>query len=189
MGTHAENLVGIKFGRLTVIERAAAHTGSENKYGKKRNAYHPRVYWKCRCDCGNFVEPNSDNLKSGNTISCGCARKKHGMCGTKEERLFSGAKGRAKKEGLPFNLALEDVVIPEFCPVFPNLRLNRDAKVNRQKDSPSLDKIQPHLGYVKGNVVVVSWRANELKRNASWQELLTVATWLRSKIGGNNGTR
>ena len=181
MSKHAEDLVGRRFGRLVVIERAPSHTGGENKYGTKRIARYPRVYWKCRCDCDNFVEPNSDNLKSGNTISCGCARKKHGMSGTREDRLLRGAKGRAKKEGLPFNLTYEDVVIPEFFPVFPSIRLNKDVKKNRQNDSPSLDKLQPHLGYVKGNVAVVSWRANELKRNASWQELLIVAKWMRKE--------
>jgi len=54
------NLVGQKFGRLTVIEYS--HT---NRY----------YYWKCICECGNEHIASSGNLKFGNTKSCGCYGK------------------------------------------------------------------------------------------------------------------
>lgn len=38
--------------------------------GKKDKASHQ--YWICKCDCGNIVEVNSDNLRRGLTQSCGC---------------------------------------------------------------------------------------------------------------------
>jgi hypothetical protein len=40
--------------------------------GKKDKASHQ--YWICKCDCGNIVEVNSDNLRRGLTQSCGCLR-------------------------------------------------------------------------------------------------------------------
>ena len=55
------DLVGQKFGRLTVIERA------ENKNG--------RVAWICKCDCGKFTTVISKTLVNGDTKSCGCYHK------------------------------------------------------------------------------------------------------------------
>lgn len=57
------DLTGKKFGRLTVVER------SPNDYIYKGKIY-PR--WSCICDCGNPVEVVGDELRSGNTKSCGC---------------------------------------------------------------------------------------------------------------------
>lgn len=54
-----KDLTGIKFNRLTVIERV-----ENDKHGKAR--------WLCECDCGNFTTASSGDLKSGNTKSCGC---------------------------------------------------------------------------------------------------------------------
>ena len=53
-----QNLIGKKFHRLTVIDFAP----SRNK----------KTYWKCMCECGNIIEARADQLKDGNTKSCGC---------------------------------------------------------------------------------------------------------------------
>lgn len=58
-----KNLVGQRFGQLVVIEKTEKR--SKNRY----------VIWKCRCDCGNFVEVTKDKLLSGNVSSCGCGRR------------------------------------------------------------------------------------------------------------------
>ena len=58
MGKKCIDLTGQKFGRLTVIKRA------ENKGGK--------VYWLCKCECGNEKVIRGTSLKSGATMSCGC---------------------------------------------------------------------------------------------------------------------
>jgi hypothetical protein len=49
-----------------------------------------------------------------------------------------------------------------------------------RNNSPSLDRVVPELGYVEGNVVWISNRANILKRDAAWEELQRVAEWLKS---------
>lgn len=58
-----QSLVGEKFGRLTVIERADNH---------KQPSGTTKVVWKCLCDCGNIVNVQDHHLKTGHTISCGC---------------------------------------------------------------------------------------------------------------------
>lgn len=62
----AKNLVGKRFGRLTVLERA-----EDKRYDKGYMV----VRWKCRCDCGNVVIKTSQGLLCGKSKSCGCLRK------------------------------------------------------------------------------------------------------------------
>jgi hypothetical protein len=57
------DLTGQKFGRLTVIGRAA-----ERMYGK-------HVAWICRCDCGEATTTIGTSLRKGAVKSCGCFRR------------------------------------------------------------------------------------------------------------------
>lgn len=56
------DLTGQKFGRLTVLRK---------DFSKKEG----HAYWICQCECGNIISVRSNNLKNGNTNSCGCFRK------------------------------------------------------------------------------------------------------------------
>lgn len=49
----------------------------------------------------------------------------------------------------------------------------------RNDASPSLDKIIPSLGYVPGNVLVISWRANRIKCDATANELMLIANYYK----------
>ena len=68
-------------------------------------------------------------------------------------------------------------VIPTECPVLGiklNLKIpNRGDRGDnlRNYDSPSLDKIIPSLGYAKGNIWVISYRANTIKNNCTFEEI------------------
>ena len=62
MANKIKNLIGQRFGMLTVIQRA------ENIDG--------RAAWLCKCDCGNTKIARSSNLQKGHTQSCGCKHKK-----------------------------------------------------------------------------------------------------------------
>ena len=91
------------------------------------------------------------------------------------KNLLKWAKNRAKKKGIAFNLDLEDIEIPDRCPVLGlPLALAHDRP---NGCSPSLDRIDPAKGYTKGNVQVVSYRANRLKADASLLELCAVASY------------
>lgn len=99
-------------------------------------------------------------------------------------RLVSAAKLRAHKRGLPFNLTVEDIHIPEFCPVLGlKLCIGRSERGGVGEASPSLDRLIPSLGYVVGNVRVISWRANRLKCDASLDEVEKIAAYMRGANG------
>lgn len=61
--------------------------------------------------------------------------------------------------------------IPEYCPVFPWLKLRYAVGEGRRPESLSIDRIDNTRGYVPGNLMFMSWRANRLKHNATLQEL------------------
>ena len=89
--------------------------------------------------------------------------------------ILSTTKCRAKRKGIPFSITLEDIIIPKYCPVL-GLKLER-GKGKHQDNSPALDKIIPALGYVPGNVEIISNRANTLKRDATPKELKLLADY------------
>lgn len=94
-----------------------------------------------------------------------------------EKTLLAAAKRSARVAKVPFNLVIADIVIPDACPVL-GLPLSRGEGI-RTGNSPSLDRLKPHLGYVKGNVMVISWRANRIKCDATFEELAAVADFYR----------
>jgi hypothetical protein len=90
--------------------------------------------------------------------------------------MWSAAKKRAKKEGLPFDIAREDVVIPKTCPVL-GIILEKSEGFKSDR-SPSLDRFKPELGYVRGNINVISSRANTIKTNATLNEIRKLFYWM-----------
>lgn len=93
--------------------------------------------------------------------------------------VVGGARCRSRDAGAPFDLTNEYVrsIVPEKCPVFdvPLTFLKGDMY------GASIDKLIPSGGYVKGNVAVISRRANMIKSDASAEEVEAVARWMRSQ--------
>ena len=111
--------------------------------------------------------------KDGLSAWCGACMNKYRIKRRKDDpqkALWSQAKARSRARGIPFDINIDDVVIPERCPVF-----GIEWRSGSNDTVPSLDRIVPEKGYVKGNVVVVSMRANRMKSEASIQELQTLA--------------
>jgi hypothetical protein len=87
------------------------------------------------------------------------------------------ARSNAKARGIECLLNLKDIPdIPEFCPVFPWIRLDYQVGERRSDSSPSLDRIDNKQGYIVGNIRIVSHRANTLKSDATQQELVALAS-------------
>ena len=97
-----------------------------------------------------------------------------------EYYLWKAAKKRAKNRSLDFAIEVSDIIIPQLCPLL-NIPLVVRTGHNRQfPDSPSLDRIDNRFGYIQGNILVISWRANFIKSDASLNELELLVANLRS---------
>lgn len=96
---------------------------------------------------------------------------------------MGGARHRAKKFGLPIDLTSEYLysITPDVCPVFQTefIFVGIGQKNRDNKRMASLDRIRPNEGYVKGNVCVISCRANAIKSNASLEEIQLVIDYLK----------
>lgn len=102
-----------------------------------------------------------------------------------ERVMLRSAKHRAKRQGIPFDLTLADIVIPEICPVLGVPLVCNAGTGSAKQDSPSLDKIVPELGYVKGNIQVVSYLANVMKHDATPEQLILFAEWVLKTYKGD----
>lgn len=81
---------------------------------------------------------------------------------------LSRLKSRAIKENLDFNLTKEDLVYPNICPI---LEIPIDVYHPNKENLVSWDRIIPELGYIKGNVRAISYKANAMKNNANRERL------------------
>lgn len=87
------DLIGMRFGRLLVLEKSSDREGGSG---------HTSVKWKCQCDCGNISFPITGRLRSGMSKSCGCVsreklrtlRKKHGQYMTNTYRIWMSMNAR-----------------------------------------------------------------------------------------------
>lgn len=113
------------------------------------------------------------------SITHGLCRHAHATTPPIKYRMWQHASSRAREIGLPFDIGPADIVIPAFCPLLgiPIFSGNRRSHAN----SPSLDRIIPSLGYVRGNVWVISHRANAIKQDASLEELELLVKNLRKQ--------
>lgn len=92
--------------------------------------------------------------------------------------MLSAARTRSKQNGMEFNIDISDIEIPDLCPIL-NIPLvfNKGAV---RFNSPVLDRIDNSKGYIKGNVAVISHRANSLKNNMGkeiWTAIGNYAKW------------
>ena len=122
--------------------------------------------------------------KDGLTKRCNKCNKESALKFQREnpkKTLLSGCKARAKKKGLPFDLDLEDIIIPEKCPMLGIKLMRNLGQRGPSSSSPSLDRIIPEKGYTKGNVQVISTKANMIKSNATADELMAVAKYCKEQ--------
>ena len=85
--------------------------------------------------------------------------------------ILNRAKRRALKYNLEFNLEPSDIIIPDKCPIL-EVPLFLGTKGNYEY-TPSLDRIDNSKGYIKGNIQIISKKANSMKNSASLEELQT----------------
>lgn len=94
--------------------------------------------------------------------------------------VLIGLKARAKKKGLECNIELADFELITHCPV---LGFELDYFNEKQLyNSPSFDRIDPNKGYIKGNVRIISWRANNLKSNGTIEEFEQIIRYMKEHL-------
>ena len=85
--------------------------------------------------------------------------------------MWKAAKKRARDKSLDFDIEVSDIIIPQFCPLLHIPIIHKTGMGKPRTSSPSLDRLDNSLGYIKGNILVMSYRANILKRDAEFQEM------------------
>lgn len=100
---------------------------------------------------------------------------------TPEVRMYRRAKSRAKAKGHEFSITVEDIKIPQLCPILKCPLVVHKGKPGAFPDSPSLDRIDSTRGYTPDNVWVISQRANAMKLDASEEELKLFAKWITDR--------
>ena len=157
------------------------------------------VEWFCKCTLCNKSERwirashlssivRGVNINKTGVMGCGCNtdpyredREKYGSFAVK---YFHEKKSDAEEQGIPFNLDPSDFAnIPKTCPVLgiPLVSRDKNTSGHPKDNSPSLDKFYPELGYVKGNVHFVSYRANRFKSDGTPEDWEKIAKWCKKK--------
>lgn len=91
--------------------------------------------------------------------------------------VFLNVRKRARFIKVDFNLEESDIEIPETCPIL-DIPIKRGKNRRPEDFSPSVDRIDPSKGYTKGNIQVISNKANAMKNNATPEELRMFAKWV-----------
>lgn len=130
----------------------------------------PTLYYRSNCKKCSLEYINIDKY---------CSPEKRRELHRKDPRkvMLIHARKRAKEKKLDFNIELLDITIPEICPLLNIPIYVSDVKLG--PNSPSLDRIDNTKGYIKGNIIVVSFRANSLKKDACLKELELLVNNLR----------
>ena len=179
------DLTGLKFGRLTVIQRSGTKNG--------------HVAWLCKCDCGKTIVTIGNLLKSGKSKSCGCKKietcgdthRIHGKSNTRlyiawqhmKQRCCNPKNDRYKYYGGRGISICEDWM--QFEP------FEQWALSNGYEDELTIDRIDVNGDYCPENCRWVTWETQQNnKRNnniiEAFGEKRTLAEW--SKISGVNRT-
>ncbi len=151
------NIIGKKFGRLTVL--------SFSHYDKAKE----RNYWNCLCECGNEVVRSTCDLKSSKTPSCGCYKKeratkglnkKHDLTGTKLYNLWKDMKKRTKTRKSYIKLNIK------VCEDWKNnpIAFVEWAKSHGYKEGLQLDRIDTYGNYSPENCRFVTSKINNNNR-------------------------
>ena len=90
--------------------------------------------------------------------------------------MLRGTKSRAKAKNLDFNITKSDIHLPNKCPI-----LGIELHIGKGKstpNSPTIDRIDSSKGYIKGNVQIISHRANTMKSDATLDEIRLLCTYM-----------
>ena len=96
--------------------------------------------------------------------------------------MLREARRRAKERGVEFNIRPDQIEWPGdgLCPIKGVLLEKNKGLV--MANSPSLDRVHSHLGYIPGNVRVLSWRMNNLKGDLTTEEAENLLLYMKGLL-------
>jgi len=97
-----------------------------------------------------------------------------------EKGMLWQAKSRSNREGFEYDLTVEDMDWPTYCPVF-GVKLEYTPQQIRSKNRATLDRLDPNEGYTLHNTRVICWEANRLKNNASLEQLELIIKYIKER--------
>ena len=92
---------------------------------------------------------------------------------------FKAKRSGARSSNVEWNIRFQEIEWNDYCPVY-DIKLNWFNEGKAKDNSVSFDRTDPDKGYVTGNVVVMSWKANRLKNNATKEDLQALADYMES---------
>ena len=154
------NLIGKKFGRLTVMSAFGI-----NKNGHK--------IWNCKCDCGKLRTAIGTKLVNGRTQSCGCKKREETIkrqwkgYGEISGSFWTRIVNQAKIRNFEVNVTIEDIwnlfLKQEKKCKLTSLPLNFSSSYWATNGTASLDRINSKLGYIDGNIQWIHKDVNQMK--------------------------
>jgi hypothetical protein len=94
--------------------------------------------------------------------------------------MFKRAEKRAKEKNIPFTISKDDINIPHVCPIL-GIPLVIGQGKGPCDTSPSLDRIDPKLGYTPDNIMVISMKANKIKSDVLFEDIEKMYFYLKNK--------
>ncbi len=133
----------------------------------------------CEADRSSKEFHRSMDAKDGLQPECNVC-KKESYRKNIVKRLLRNAEMRAARFGMEFSITTDDIAIPDTCPVLGiPIRVGENGQ---HHGSPTIDRWDNSKGYIPDNVRVISWRANDLKHDATVEELEKVLVYMNRML-------
>jgi len=183
MHWNVKDVSGQRFGKLLVLRDIGTTPKREH-------------VWLCRCDCGKEVNRVGSTLRSGKSISCGCASytpeiiQKRSVAqrkvGSAFRRALSACQASARTRGLVFSLTSEDFlrITSQNCfycgtePAQDKKSLHENYRAN------GIDRVDNNVGYVLENCVPCCMPCNYMKRAQGQDEFFARVIRIAKLHGG-----
>lgn len=114
-----------------------------------------------------------------------CARVSNWYEGKPKQYVLKKAKARAKRKGIEFSLTEADIVFPKRCPIM-GVPFNYSPQTEKEVYyGPSIDRIDNALGYIPGNIRIISYLANVCRWQCDETEIRAFCVGTLAELNGD----